>query len=179
MYTWQQNDELGGQYYLRARYYNPKRGRFMQEDSYRGDGLNLHAYCQNNPIMYYDPSGYSGTLTNPNCTGAKFAEDTVSKDAELLRTGGNGTTVEVKTKAEADALLKEAFPDYQKVNGSGSQDSQYPRIANTTERFSQGGAYHKDYGIDFDTGRVYGHPGDNPHGEFPHINIKRTDGKKC
>ena len=41
MYTWQQNDELGGQYYLRARYYNPKRGRFMQEDSYRGDGLNL------------------------------------------------------------------------------------------------------------------------------------------
>ena len=43
------------QYYLRARYYNPMIGRFMQEDTYRGDGLNLYAYCANNPVMYYDP----------------------------------------------------------------------------------------------------------------------------
>ena len=32
-------------------------GRFLQEDVYRGDGLNLYAYCANNPVMYYDPSG--------------------------------------------------------------------------------------------------------------------------
>jgi hypothetical protein len=38
----------------------------------------------------------------------------VSKEAHLLRTGSNGTTVTVRSKAEADALLKEAFPDYQK-----------------------------------------------------------------
>jgi len=44
---------------LRARYYNPVVGRFLQEDTYRGDGLNLYAYCANNPVMYYDPSGYS------------------------------------------------------------------------------------------------------------------------
>jgi len=34
-------------------------GRFLQEDPYRGDGLNLYAYCANNPVMYYDPSGYN------------------------------------------------------------------------------------------------------------------------
>ena len=34
-------------------------GRFTQEDVYRGDGLNLYAYCGNNPVVYYDPSGYS------------------------------------------------------------------------------------------------------------------------
>ncbi|MGN0402065.1 MAG: RHS repeat-associated core domain-containing protein, partial [Acetatifactor sp.] len=57
-YTGQQYDDLTGQYYLRARYYNPILGRFMQEDTYWGDGLNLYAYCANNPVMYYDPSGY-------------------------------------------------------------------------------------------------------------------------
>ena len=24
----------------------------------RGDGLNLYAYCGNNPVRYYDPGGY-------------------------------------------------------------------------------------------------------------------------
>ena len=32
-------------------------GRFTQEDVYCGDGLNLYAYCQNNPVTWYDPSG--------------------------------------------------------------------------------------------------------------------------
>ncbi len=47
------------------------------------------------------------------------------------------------------------------------------------DRFKQGGAYHKDYAVDSKTGRVRGHdqPG-NPHGENPHINIKRDDGTK-
>ena len=58
-YTGQQYDGLTEQYYLRARYYNPVLGRFMQEDVYQGDGLNLYAYCGNNPVTYFDPSGYS------------------------------------------------------------------------------------------------------------------------
>ncbi|MDE6896868.1 MAG: RHS repeat-associated core domain-containing protein, partial [Lachnospiraceae bacterium] len=62
LYTGQQYDEITGQYYLRARFYHPAVGRFLQEDVYRGDGLNLYAYCANNPVVYYDPSGYA-----PNC----------------------------------------------------------------------------------------------------------------
>ncbi|MCI8324712.1 MAG: RHS repeat-associated core domain-containing protein, partial [Lachnospiraceae bacterium] len=58
LYTAQQYDQETGQYYLRARYYNPVVGRFLQEDTYRGDGLNLYAYCANNPVVYYDPSGH-------------------------------------------------------------------------------------------------------------------------
>ena len=82
-YTGQQYDDVTGQYYLRARYYNPVAGRFMQEDVYQGDGLNLYAYCGNNPVVYDDPSGYkrkacppqgkisesvdeSGSVTKPN-----------------------------------------------------------------------------------------------------------------
>ena len=54
----QQYDPITQQYYLRARFYNPVIGRFTQEDTYRGDGLNLYAYCANNPVYYVDPSGY-------------------------------------------------------------------------------------------------------------------------
>ncbi len=57
-YTGQQYDPITQQYYLRARYYNPVIARFTQEDTYRGDGLNLYAYCGNNPVTYYDPSGF-------------------------------------------------------------------------------------------------------------------------
>ena len=68
-YTGQQYDQQTEQYYLRARYYNPLLGRFIQEDIYQGDGLNLYAYCWNNPVMCYDPSGYEEAefkLNDPN-----------------------------------------------------------------------------------------------------------------
>ncbi|KAB3527512.1 RHS repeat-associated core domain-containing protein [Alkaliphilus serpentinus] len=58
LYAGEQYDSLTGEYYLRARYYNPQLGRFTQEDVYRGDGLNLYIYVSNNPIMYVDPSGH-------------------------------------------------------------------------------------------------------------------------
>ena len=64
-YTGQQYDDVTGQYYLRARYYNPVAGRFMQEDVYQGDGLNLYAYCGNNPVVYDDPSGYARKACPP------------------------------------------------------------------------------------------------------------------
>ena len=56
-YYGQQIDPITQQYYLRARFYNPVIGRFTQEDTYRGDGLNLYAYCANNPVYYVDPLG--------------------------------------------------------------------------------------------------------------------------
>ncbi len=56
-------DDVTGLYYLNARYYDPENGRFLTEDTYRGelkepDTLHLYAYCKNNPINYVDPSGH-------------------------------------------------------------------------------------------------------------------------
>ena len=51
-------------YYLQSRYYDPETGRFINADdvSYLAPetihGLNLYAYCLNNPVMYVDPSGH-------------------------------------------------------------------------------------------------------------------------
>ncbi|WP_408892436.1 RHS repeat-associated core domain-containing protein [Paenibacillus taichungensis] len=49
-YAGEMQDALTGHYYLRSRFYNPLIARFTQEDTYRGDGLNLYAYVANNPI---------------------------------------------------------------------------------------------------------------------------------
>ena len=79
----QQYDPITQQYYLRARFYNPVIARFTQEDTYRGDGLNLYAYCANNPVYYEDPSGYK-----PRCVKqaiAQYVKDGMSrKDASKL-----------------------------------------------------------------------------------------------
>ena len=45
-----------GEIYLRARYYDPRTGRFGAEDSAR-DGLNWYTYCNGNPVLYVDYSG--------------------------------------------------------------------------------------------------------------------------
>ena len=63
-YYGQQIDPITQQYYLRARFYNPVIGRFTQEDTYRGDGLNLYAYCANNPVYYVDPSGLATSISS-------------------------------------------------------------------------------------------------------------------
>ena len=52
-----------GYYYLQTRYYNPEWGRFLNADSaLYGNmlGFNLFAYCYNNPVNYFDPTGESG-----------------------------------------------------------------------------------------------------------------------
>ena len=50
-------------YYLKTRYYDPEVGRFMTIDGIEYlepetiNGLNLYAYCGNNPVMAVDPNG--------------------------------------------------------------------------------------------------------------------------
>ena len=57
-----------GLYYLHARYYSPEWRRFISPDdtAYLDietvNGLNLYAYCGNDPVNYYDPSGHSALL---------------------------------------------------------------------------------------------------------------------
>ena len=112
-YTGQQYDELTEQYYLRARYYNPVAGRFMQEDVYQGDGLNLYAYCGNNPVVYDDPSGYKRKACPPqgkiseSVDGSGSSADLGNKlDYQFGKAGGNRHNIDRTNglKAEMDKL---------------------------------------------------------------------------
>ena len=109
-YTGQMYDGAAVQYYLRARFYNPAIGRFMQEDTYRGDGLNLYAYCANNPVVYYDPSGCWKL-----CPDGKVYPGRDGNGEDVSRVGDftelEGTTVdEVLKRIPEDATMRELIP---------------------------------------------------------------------
>lgn len=62
-YSGEYYDEETGYYYLRARYYDPTIGSFIQKDTYSGEitspaSLNPYGYCQANPVYYSDPTGH-------------------------------------------------------------------------------------------------------------------------
>jgi RHS repeat-associated protein len=59
-------DSETGLYYYRARYYEPKFGRFIGEDPIRFDGgMNFYAYVGNNPVTYTDSTGLWPTKKIP------------------------------------------------------------------------------------------------------------------
>ena len=71
-------DDETGFYYLQSRYYDPEVKRFINADGLISTGTgvtgyNMYAYCNNNPVNGYDPTGmcvydYSGTY---DCNSAR------------------------------------------------------------------------------------------------------------
>jgi len=67
LFTGEQYDPNAGFYYLRARYYDLKSGRFVSADSFQGETdkpatLHKYLYAGNNPVMFFDPDGMYMTL---------------------------------------------------------------------------------------------------------------------
>ena len=74
-------------YYLKSRYYSPELGRFISPDRIeylepkKVAGLNLYAYCNNNPIMYIDPNGHK---TKPFIAVYKNDTQTINLDSRII-----------------------------------------------------------------------------------------------
>ena len=117
-YTGEQYDPLTGQYYLRARYYNPVIARFTQEDTYYGDGLNLYTYCQNNPILYHDPTGH----------GTKENSPYSRKEQQYIDAGADPDTARLAAECYPDAKSKQDLYNKYKKQGYSAQDAK--KLAN-------------------------------------------------
>ncbi len=95
-------DTETGFYYLNARYYDPEVRRFISADdmSYLGadetvTGYNLFAYCGNNPVMGYDPTG------NWDWGGVIVGLSLVAAGVIIIGSCGTGTPIGVMLVAAA------------------------------------------------------------------------------
>jgi len=84
-YTGREWDKELGLYYYRARYYDPKGGRFISKDpiGFAGGDVNLYRYVSNNPVNATDPSG----LMSPEegrCVAACMADRALVMNLPLL-----------------------------------------------------------------------------------------------
>ena len=117
-YTGEQYDPLTGQYYLRARYYNPVIARFTQEDTYYGDGLNLYTYCRNNPILNHDPTGH----------GTKENSPYSRKEQQYIDAGADPDTARLAAECYPDANSKQDL--YNKYKSQGYNATDAKKLAN-------------------------------------------------
>ena len=117
-YTGEQYDILTGQYYLRARYYTPVIARFTQEDTYYGDGLNLYTYCQNNPVLYHDPTGH----------GTKENSPYSRKEQQYIDAGADPDTARLAAECYPDAKSKQDL--YNKYKSQGYNATDAKKLAN-------------------------------------------------
>jgi RHS repeat-associated protein len=93
-------DEGNGLDFMRARFYTPVEGRFMNPDPIGiNGGINLYQYSENNPVSYIDPIGLRTFGIGFNVSGGVLVGGTAQFDAvwdgssivpRLLRTEGAG-----------------------------------------------------------------------------------------
>lgn len=75
-------------YYLQSRYYDPELGRFINADALvsTGQGLtgnNMFAYCNNNPVCFFDTTGYAPSATQDKLVHNLVLVHICAKNASL------------------------------------------------------------------------------------------------
>lgn len=85
-YAGEFQDSESGMIYLRGRYYDPKIRRFITEDPAK-DGWNWYAYCENNPVMRVDPTGFFDYNTQLSYDPNNFNPDVERLQNELAWNG--------------------------------------------------------------------------------------------
>ena len=131
-FTGEQYDPVSQLYYLRARFYSPAIARFMQEDTYYGDGLNLYSYCHNNPVGYIDPSGNACEKK----TGGKKSGPLIELNLQLFaEKNGKKNKKHHKMRGNVTRNGKIVVKDKDYVSGGGKGGYQNGLLYHTERKF--------------------------------------------
>ena len=101
-------------YYFRARWYEPETGRWLSPDHIElYGGLNLYAFCGNDPVNFVDPEGESFVsklivIGTKKILRTKTARKMIQK-AVTQKNGQNFITVGM-SKSEVKRFMKKTFP---------------------------------------------------------------------
>ncbi|OPH47273.1 hypothetical protein BC351_12300 [Paenibacillus ferrarius] len=95
-YSGEMTDSTTGLQYLRARWYDPSMGRFINEDTYEGQidnplSLNLYTYVMNNPLTHTDPTGHCGVCGMSSSLGSALSGAAGAAGMAGLGSGSAGT----------------------------------------------------------------------------------------
>ena len=104
-YTGAIYDKTTGLYYMNARFYDSENGRFLSQDTYRGElkdenSWHLYTYCANNPINYIDPSGHFAIAISGGVAGVLFAGAAIIDIGYTIYQG-------IESKKKIESLKKE------------------------------------------------------------------------
>jgi RHS repeat-associated protein len=137
MFTGRRLDTETGNYYYRARYYNPDIGRFLQTDPIGyDDGLNMYTGFSNNPTNMVDPWGLAPNqagVTDPSHVLQSLKND---PDLTNLRDTHTGNTnryfytekygwVDIRHFAESARRAQESPSWWVKIQGVGNEVYQW------------------------------------------------------
>ena len=155
-----------GMYYLQSRYYDAKICRFISADSYTSTGqgilsTNMFAYCGNNPVMGYDPTGHwdwggvavGVALVVGSCValyyGSWQTEPTLSATIAVMTTGIvmiYAAATDSAMVVDLSGTLQTGMPIYGKAGGMLLIDFK------NDEAFLYG---HSGVGVGYSTGLTY------------------------
>ena len=184
-------DNETGFYYLQSRYYDPALGRFLNADAFAstGQGIlgnNMFAYCANNPVMGYDPTGlvnWGGVAAGvgigvlavfavmATVATAGAASPLLAAVGTAVGTAMSAALIEASVVTTAGAVSES--PVVYDVSVTHNRDKAgcsvvYDFGENTTDIYlHQGVQSNNEYGVTFGSGFVYNYdrPGDYA-GEF-------------
>ena len=148
-------DTETGLYYLNARYYSPEWRRFISPDATEyidpetPNGLNLYAYCGNDPVNYADPSGHwIETVFDLFSLGASIVEVVIDPYNPLNWAGLIGDAVDLLplvTGVGEGVRAAKMFKYTDDVINSSLDTIKFVKAADYADKFADSGKMLSDF----------------------------------